>query len=147
MGRLSILPESLCFVETAISWLFIALAVITIGPWALVFVYDFFLYIWRSLVFDIPYIGGASRGKQRPRAPSLVNRPDGHRRRFSLAALSVDMKPVDLKQFVIPEEDDSRDEFQDERNDSVIGDGSPTEHRHRKARPLRPTHDDVAVHD
>ena len=58
---------------------------LTIGPWAVLLVYDVLLYIWRSITHEIPLIGGRARGKARPRAPSLKERPDGHRRRFSLA--------------------------------------------------------------
>ena len=58
---------------------------LTIGPWAVLLVYDVLLYIWRSITHEIPLIGGRARGKARPRAPSLKERPDGHRRTFSLA--------------------------------------------------------------
>lgn len=58
---------------------------LTIGPWAVLLVYDVLLYIWRSITHEVPLIGGRARGKARPRAPSLKERPDGHRRRFSLA--------------------------------------------------------------
>ena len=58
---------------------------LTIGPWAVLLVYDVLLYVWRSITHEIPFIGGRARGKARPRAPSLKERPDGHRRRFSLA--------------------------------------------------------------
>ncbi|GAM90945.1 hypothetical protein ANO11243_089920 [Dothideomycetidae sp. 11243] len=147
MGRLSLLPESLHIIESAVSWLFFALAVITIGPWLLVFLYDILLYAWRSVTFDIPYIGGAARGKQRPRAPSLAKRPDGHRRRFSLAALSVDLKPVDVIRSTILEEDNEDAALADERNDSVMGEGSPVEYRKRKSQnAVQPEHD-YAVHD
>ena len=51
--------------------------------------YDIALYLWRSATFDLPQIGGRARGRQRPRAPSLKERPDGHRRQFSVAGVPV----------------------------------------------------------
>lgn len=54
-----------------------------IGPWLALLVYDLVLYLFRSAAYEIPYIGGRARGKARPRAPSLTERPTGHRRRFS----------------------------------------------------------------
>lgn len=41
----------------------------------------------------MPYYGGRARGQGRPRAPSLKERPDGHRRRFSLAGVA-EVPPV-----------------------------------------------------
>jgi hypothetical protein len=58
---------------------------VTIGPWAALLVYDFILYVFRTVMYEVPVIGGRARGKARPRAPSLTERPTGHRRRFSLA--------------------------------------------------------------
>lgn len=49
----------------------------TIGPWLLFLIYDFLLYLWRSATHEIPYIGGRARGRQRPRAPNLAERPSG----------------------------------------------------------------------
>lgn len=57
----------------------------TIGPWAALLVYDLVLYIFRATTYEIPVVGGRARGRARPRAPSLTERPSGHRRRFSLA--------------------------------------------------------------
>ncbi len=56
----------------------------TIGPWALFIVYDVLLYIVRAVAYEIPYIGGRARGRQRPRAPSLAERPNGRARTFSI---------------------------------------------------------------
>lgn len=61
------------------------LGLVTIGPWAALLVYDLLLYIIRAIAYEIPVLGGRSRGKARPRAPSLTERPSGRRRRFSLA--------------------------------------------------------------
>jgi hypothetical protein len=54
-----------------------------IGPWAALLVYDLVLYLFRAAAYEIPYIGGRARGKARPRAPSLTERPTGQSRRFS----------------------------------------------------------------
>ncbi|KAF2205022.1 hypothetical protein GQ43DRAFT_86234 [Delitschia confertaspora ATCC 74209] len=85
MGLFSILPESLSGLETWMARLFLVLGVITIGPWAILLLYDVLLYIWRSIAHEIPFVGGRARGKARPRAPSLTERPSGRQRRFSLA--------------------------------------------------------------
>lgn len=55
-----------------------------IGPWAALVVYDLILYVFRAITYEIPVVGGRARGKARPRAPSLTERPSGHRRQFSL---------------------------------------------------------------
>lgn len=55
-----------------------------IGPWAILVIYDLILYAFRAVTYEIPVVGGRARGKARPRAPSLVERPNGHRRKFSL---------------------------------------------------------------
>jgi hypothetical protein len=38
------------------------------------------------LTYALPVIGGRARGKQRPRAPSLNERPNGQRRAFVLTS-------------------------------------------------------------
>ncbi|KAH7077705.1 hypothetical protein BKA63DRAFT_564277 [Paraphoma chrysanthemicola] len=85
MGILSLFPESFASVETWITRVFLFLGLITIGPWAALLFYDLVLYIVRAVTYEIPFVGGRARGKARPRAPSLTERPTGHRRRFSLA--------------------------------------------------------------
>ena len=35
------------------------------------------LYLVRTITYEIPFIGGRARGKERPRAPSLKERPSG----------------------------------------------------------------------
>ncbi|OCK77060.1 hypothetical protein K432DRAFT_305029 [Lepidopterella palustris CBS 459.81] len=85
MAWFSILPDKLTVVETWAGRIFIFLAMLTIGPWAVILLYDVLLYLWRSITHDIPFVGGRARGKARPRAPSLRARPSGHRRKFSLA--------------------------------------------------------------
>ncbi|MCJ1473794.1 hypothetical protein MMC13_002445 [Lambiella insularis] len=86
MAWSSILPPSLVVVETWIARLFIILGLLTIGPWAILIIYDLVLYIFRAATYEIPYIGGRARGRQRPRAPSLAERPSGRRRTFSIGA-------------------------------------------------------------
>lgn len=56
----------------------------TIGPWTILLIYDLLLYIWRTVTYEVPGIGGRARGKHRPRAPSLSQRPSGNPRRFSI---------------------------------------------------------------
>ncbi|KAF1836237.1 hypothetical protein BDW02DRAFT_251847 [Decorospora gaudefroyi] len=93
MGLLSILPPSFAGVETWITRLFLFLGLVAIGPWAALLIYDLLLYIFRAGAYEIPFIGGRARGKTRPRAPSLTERPSGHRRKFSLASRGID-RPV-----------------------------------------------------
>ncbi|OQO01415.1 hypothetical protein B0A48_12970 [Cryoendolithus antarcticus] len=93
MGLFSILPESLVTIETWIIRAFLLLALLIGGPWLLVMLYDLLLYSWRAATYEFPYIGGRARGRQRPRAPSLKERPNGIKRRFSLATKP---KSVDL---------------------------------------------------
>ncbi|KAF3036164.1 hypothetical protein E8E12_003529 [Didymella heteroderae] len=91
MGLLSILPASLSTVETWLTRVFLFFGLIMIGPWAALVVYDLVLYVFRAVTYEIPVVGGRARGKARPRAPSLTERPNGHRRRFSLARPKEDM--------------------------------------------------------
>lgn len=60
------------------------MGLLTIGPWAILIIYDLALYIFRAAIYEIPYIGGRARGRQRPRAPSLAERPSGRPRTFSI---------------------------------------------------------------
>jgi len=46
--------------------------------------YDVVLFIFRTITYDIPYIGGRARNRPRPRAPSLSERPSGRSRTLSL---------------------------------------------------------------
>lgn len=90
MGILSILPQSLIVVETWITRLFLFLGLVAIGPWAALLVYDLLLYLFRATAYEVPVVGGRARGKARPRAPSLTERPSGHRRKFSIASRGID---------------------------------------------------------
>ncbi|KAH6616881.1 hypothetical protein C7974DRAFT_53729 [Boeremia exigua] len=85
MGLLSILPASFSTVETWLTRVFLIFGIVLIGPWAILVVYDLVLYVFRAATYELPVVGGRARGKARPRAPSLTARPNGHRRRFSLA--------------------------------------------------------------
>ncbi|KAJ9193757.1 hypothetical protein DTO166G4_4642 [Paecilomyces variotii] len=84
MAWYSILPPYLTTFETWVVRIFFVLGLLTIGPWAFLIVFDFLLYIWRLATYKIPVIGGRARGREKPRAPSLSERPSGHRRAFSL---------------------------------------------------------------
>jgi len=84
MGWFSILPDSLSTIETWVARVFLVLGLITIGPWAALLIYDALYYIWRLITYELPFVGGKARGRPRPRAPSLTERPSGHRRKISL---------------------------------------------------------------
>ncbi|KAI9798171.1 MAG: hypothetical protein M1833_004920 [Piccolia ochrophora] len=85
MAWSSILPADYTFLETWAARIFILLGILTIGPWVIFVVFDFLLYVFRCVSYEIPFIGGRARGRQRPRAPSLKERPDGRPRSFSIA--------------------------------------------------------------
>lgn len=42
------------------------------------------------ILWELPWIGGRARGRQRPRAPTLNERPDGQRRAFGLRGVEGD---------------------------------------------------------
>lgn len=113
MGFLSIpfLPASFAVLETWIARIFVStnwtsamvcdaliavqllLGLISIGPWAALLIYDLLLYVCRACAHEMPIVGGRARGKARPRAPSLTERPSGRRRNFSFASRGID-RPV-----------------------------------------------------
>ncbi|KKK18862.1 hypothetical protein ARAM_002737 [Aspergillus rambellii] len=76
MAWYSLLPADLIYIESWVVRIFILLGILTILPWAVLIVFDFGLYIWRILTYEIPVVGGRARGMQRPRAPSLNELPD-----------------------------------------------------------------------
>ncbi|KAI4834418.1 hypothetical protein E4T44_08819 [Aureobasidium sp. EXF-8845] len=80
MGWYSLLPTHLSDIEGWISSVFMLLGLVTIGPWALLLVYDLAYYVFRSCAYHIPLIGGKVQGRRRPRAPSLTQRPGGQKR-------------------------------------------------------------------
>ncbi|KAJ5793676.1 hypothetical protein N7457_000275 [Penicillium paradoxum] len=66
------------------------LGLITIGPWAFLVLLDATIWIYRLILWEVPWIGGRARGRQRPRAPSLNERPGGQRRAFGLRGVETD---------------------------------------------------------
>lgn len=64
------------------------MGVATIGPWALFLFYDIILYIVRAVAYEVPYYGGRARGRRRPLAPTLTERPDGRKRVLSINGTS-----------------------------------------------------------
>ena len=102
MAWFSILPAHLNTLETWIVRFFVSLpssyliqantvalqlllGIMTIGPWAVLVVYDIALYIIRAIAYEVPFFGGRARGRGRPRAPSLKERPNGRKRTFSIS--------------------------------------------------------------
>jgi len=73
-------------IETWLVQFFLLLGFITIGPWLAFLLYDFVYYVFRTVYYEIPIVGGRATGAQRPRAPSLTVHEDGKTRRFSIAA-------------------------------------------------------------
>lgn len=64
-----------------------------VGPWLLLVVYDFFVYIFRIVTYEIPFIGGRARNRPRPRAPSLSERPSGQPREFRMSVPVISIPP------------------------------------------------------
>ncbi len=77
--------QSTCTSSCCLLFHQLLLGVATIGPWAVMIIYDLLLYIVRSITYEIPYFGGRARGRRRPRAPSLAERPNGRPRSFSIS--------------------------------------------------------------
>ncbi|KAF2432695.1 hypothetical protein EJ08DRAFT_108868 [Tothia fuscella] len=88
MDWINLLPDNLSVVEGWIKTFFLFMALLTIGPWALVFLYDLLLYLWRAIHYELPIVGGRARGRARPRAPTLTERPSGNPRTLGLARIS-----------------------------------------------------------
>ncbi|RAL01705.1 uncharacterized protein BO80DRAFT_405518 [Aspergillus ibericus CBS 121593] len=80
MAWYSLLPADLSYIETWVVRIFIFLGFVCIFPWATLLIFDICLYVWRMVTYEFPVVGGRARGKQRPRAPSLNERPDGQPR-------------------------------------------------------------------
>lgn len=83
----SILPAHLSYIEYYAVRLFLLLAFLTIGPWLFLIVYDFLLYLFRLVLFEMPIVGGRARGELRPRAPSVGMHADGRRRSRGVSLL------------------------------------------------------------
>jgi hypothetical protein len=60
-------------------------AVLTLGPWLLVFAYDFVLYFIRYALWELPVIGGKARGQRRPEPIKLVEHATGHKKVNSIS--------------------------------------------------------------
>ncbi|KAJ5141316.1 Protein of unknown function DUF3445 [Penicillium atrosanguineum] len=90
MAWYSILPPQLTQLESWAVRIFLLLGIITIFPWAALIVLDASLWLYRMIIWEFPWIGGRARGQQRPRAPSLNERLDGHRRSFRLGSMEPD---------------------------------------------------------
>ncbi|KAF2444835.1 hypothetical protein P171DRAFT_484926 [Karstenula rhodostoma CBS 690.94] len=119
MGLLSLLPDEYALVETWLKRLFFLLGVVMIGPWAFLVVYDLVLYIVRSVTYEVPFVGGRARGKARPRAPSLTERPSGHRRNFSLARRREPESPTSSAFQSNPTETRWRNIHEETHNDTI----------------------------
>lgn len=65
-----------------------------IGPWILLLIYDVFLFLFRTTLYDFPIIGGRARNRPRPRAPSLRNRPGGRPRSLSFPLPGITAAPT-----------------------------------------------------
>ncbi|KAF3387229.1 hypothetical protein F1880_001034 [Penicillium rolfsii] len=90
MAWYSILPPQLIQVESWAVRIFFLLGLFTIGPWAALIIFDAVLYLYRMILWELPWIGGRAHGQQRPRAPSLQERPHGQRRAFGLRGVETD---------------------------------------------------------
>ncbi|KAJ5103594.1 hypothetical protein N7532_004123 [Penicillium argentinense] len=90
MAWYSILPPQLIQFESWAVRIFFLLGLITIVPWFAMLVFDAGLYLYRMILWEFPWVGGRARGHQRPRAPSLQERPDGQRRAFGLKGVQSD---------------------------------------------------------
>ncbi|KAJ5439847.1 uncharacterized protein N7458_010845 [Penicillium daleae] len=96
MAWYSILPPQLIQFESWAVRIFFLLGLITIVPWAALIVFDVGLYLYRMILWELPWIGGRARGQQRPRPPSLQERPGGQRRAFGLRSVETDAGDSDF---------------------------------------------------
>ena len=133
MGWLSILPDHLSGIETWIVRIFVShlhhnyethvtdvaiqllLGIVTIGPWALLLVYDVLYYFWRTAAYEIPVFGGRAKGKRRPRAPSLTERPSGDKRKLNV--------PISVSASGSESQDSDGDMFKRSSNQQTAVDG------------------------
>ena len=78
--------------------------------------YDLLLYVWRTITYEIPIIGGRARGKERPRAPSLKERPGGDSRVIGIGvpgATYVEEEDVQEEERIVSQRN-SPDRFQEQ---------------------------------
>lgn len=47
------------------------------------------LYVVRAIAYEIPHYGGRARGRRKPQAPTLTERPNGRKRPFSISGVPV----------------------------------------------------------
>ncbi|KAK4862164.1 hypothetical protein LT330_003302 [Penicillium expansum] len=90
MAWYSILPSELTHLESWAARIFFFLGLITIGPWAFLVFLDAIIWLYRLILWEVPWIGGRAGGRQRPRALSLNERPGGQRRAFGLRGVETD---------------------------------------------------------
>ncbi|KAK0123564.1 hypothetical protein ONS96_010543 [Cadophora gregata f. sp. sojae] len=95
MSWFSILPQSISCVETWAVRIFLVLGVLAIGPWFLLIIYDIILYVFRTITYEVPHVGGRARNRPRPRAPSLSERLSLKHRSFSLTSPGLPVESVD----------------------------------------------------
>ncbi|KAJ5888013.1 hypothetical protein N7495_008054 [Penicillium taxi] len=86
----SILPPQLIQIEIWLVRIFLFLGLFTIFPWAALIVFDAGLYVYRMVLWNFPRFGGRASGRQRPRAPSLNERPNGQLRTFGLRGVEIE---------------------------------------------------------
>jgi hypothetical protein len=100
-----------------------ALGLITIGPWAFLVFLDATIWLYLMILWELPWIGGRARGRQRPRAPSLNERPGGQRRAFGLRGVETDTgdSEVDLNDG----SDGRAKDLIDTREENISQDSSP----------------------
>ncbi|KAJ5749103.1 uncharacterized protein N7511_010799 [Penicillium nucicola] len=104
------------------------LGLITIGPWAFLILLDATIWLYRMILWEFPGIGGRARGQQRPRAPSLNERPDGQRRAFKLRGVETDTGESDGDQSVEfrSRRENDREESRKENVNPVSGVNPPS---------------------
>lgn len=91
MAWYSILPPQLIQFESWAVRIFFLLGLITIVPWCAMIIFDAGLYLYRMLLWELPWVGGRARGHQRPRAPSLAERAEEQRRALGLKGVESDV--------------------------------------------------------
>lgn len=73
------------------------------------------------VLWEVPWVGGRARGRQRPRAPSLNERPGGQRRAFGLRGVETDSSNNEKGD----QSDSSGSVSEEYRDDSLKENGSP----------------------
>ncbi|CAG8118199.1 unnamed protein product [Penicillium olsonii] len=120
MAWYSILPPELTHLESWAVSVFLFLGLVTIGPWAFLVLLDATIWIYSMILWEFPWVGGRTRGRQRPRAPTLNERPGGQRRAFGLRGVETDTGGSDCD-----DSEDVSDHKRMDRSDSRSKDVSP----------------------